>query len=114
YLQRDRDLFRVHSTHVLALTPNVNQGVGVAGISSRHVFVPPRFTKLIRRYFTTPQLPYPVAQSLLPTARSVLDLLNVKYVIAVTQPEQAMLGANGLTDVFDDGSYHVFYNSNAW
>jgi hypothetical protein len=114
YLQRDRGLFRIHSIGDLALTPNVAQPLGLSFLSSRHSFNQPRYVELVRRYFKVARLPYPLIQSLVPDSRHVLDLLNVKYLVANSGQEIATLESKGFSRVHIDGSFHVFANGSVW
>jgi hypothetical protein len=112
YFHSDPSAFRVHGVHDLALTPNVGEGVGIATISSRVSFNSNRFSEIIHRYFTTPDLPYPLTRSLLPTSRNVLDVLNVKYLLLFS-PTPAVLDqmhAAGLTDASADGEFKILQN----
>ena len=116
FLQSDHSLFRIHGVHSLALTPNVFEGLGLSGISARAPFTPERYTTLIRSYFKTEPLPYPLPSELLPSTRGILDLLNVKYLITYEAPAEALgnLQQAGLQPVDSDGPYRVFRNPTAW
>ncbi len=116
FLRSDRSLFRIHSIRDIALTPNVPQGLGLHALGSRQTFNPPRVDRFLRTFFETQHLPYPKIESLVPEPRWILDLLNVKYLIAYlpTPAEIASLEAAGLSEVFVDGSYHVLRNRRVW
>lgn len=115
-LRTDPSLFRVHASDGLALRANIPQGLGLHALSSRHARNPPRFVALVRRYFQTADGAEPVVTSLLPSARVVLDVLNVKYLVA-HQPAAAEVEAlerEGFTPWKRDGEFHVFQNPRAW
>lgn len=116
FLQSDPTQFRVHGIHDLALTPNVGQGLGIDTVSSRVSFNSERYSNMIRRYFTVPDIPYPLAKSLLPTSRVILDLLNTKYVLLFSPSPGEIEGMNtaGLTPALEDGSMQIFHNPRAW
>jgi hypothetical protein len=116
FLQQDHSLFRVHSTFDLALTPNVAEGVGLASIGSRMTFNPPRYMTLIQTYFKAAQMPYPLPQELVPQHRVVLDLLNVKYLIAhaLTPEQYDALAQQGFTAASEDGRFLVLRNATVW
>ena len=115
YLQGDRDdgPFRVHAVHPLCLTANVGQGLGLNAISARLAFNPERYPRLVRRYFQTANLPYPLVTGLLPEPRVILDLLNVKYLIAFSG-EAETFAAAGLRPVKRDDAFTVFMNESHW
>ena len=116
FLQSDPGRFRVHSIHVAALTANLNQGVGIDFLSSRHSVNPRRYQDLVRRYFKVDTKYNPITTSLLPSDRVVLDIMNVRYVVAYdANPGQiAALEGMGLATAFVDGRYVVLRNPSAW
>ncbi len=116
YLQSDPTLFRVHGVSDLALTGNVFQGLGLSGISSRHAFNAYRYDALLRHYFGDRGLHFPVAASLLPSRRAILDLLGVKYVVTLWQSgaDDALLKEQGLLPEKRDGDFVVWRNPTAW
>ena len=94
-----------------ALTPNVFQAMGIQGIGSRGVFNQPRFSALVRSSFPTrPDSTFIVPTQLLPAQRIVLDLLNVKYVVAQapSAKERTELAAAGLVEVSTDGVFVIY------
>lgn len=116
FLQRDPSVFRVQGKHDLALTADISQAFGIQVLSSRATFNSSRFSELLRKYFAAPNLPYPIAAALLPTARPLLDMLNVKYVLAFSpSPEELQTFASaGLEPKFQDGLFQVLQNKTAW
>jgi hypothetical protein len=117
FLQSDRSLFRIGPTQQPALYPNGFQAFGIAGVSSLGVFNEPRYTELINAYYKTELnsgFILPIAQ--LPSQRTILDLLNVKYLVSYNpQPEkQAELEAAGMTLAATDERFKVFRNSTVW
>lgn len=116
FLQQDRSYFRIHAVHHVAITPNVNQALGLDGLSSRHVFIPTRYSALIRKYFEVSPVPFSIVRSLLPAERRVLDLLNVKYLITASSEEAASLDpeTDGLRRVLEDGTFELHLNPTAW
>jgi len=116
FLQNDHSLFRVHGVHDLTLTANVAQGVNLSEVSSRMSFNSSRYSEVIHSYFESPNLPYPIASSLLPTSRVILNLLNVKYLILFSPtPEQAAgLRSQGLELKHQDGEFHIYENPAVW
>jgi len=116
FLEADRSLFRVHSTQDLTLTPNTNQGLEIAGISSRSVLHPSRYVGLLSRYFPMQGQQFPIAAALLPNQRGILNLLNVKYLVTFqpTPEETASLTAAGLDLREQDGLFQIFENRACW
>ncbi len=117
FLQRDKELFRIHSVQDVALTPNVFQAMGIQGIGSRAVFNPSRFSSLVKSYFDDrPSSSFILPTQLLPTDRVVLDLLNVKYVVlhAPTAEQRAELAAARLEEASSDGKFVIFRNPTCW
>ncbi len=117
FLQRDKELFRIHSVHDLALTPNVFQAMGIQGIGSRAVFNQSRYSSLVSLSFPSVQSSlFIVPTQLLPTHRVVLDLLNVKYVVvhAPTAEQRAKLAAARLEEVSTNGNFGIFRNPTCW
>ncbi len=117
FLQGDKERFRIHGVHDLALTPNVFQGLGLEGLGSRAVFNQPRFTALVKSAFKTAQASsFLVPTQLLPSQRVVLDLLNVKYLLthAPTVGQRSELTAAGLEEVAKDGNFVIFRNPTCW
>src|SRR5262249_12257323 len=100
----------------LALTANVFQGLGLSGISSRHAFNAPRYDALLRHYFGDRGSHFPVAASLLPSRRSILDLLGVKYIVTLWQSEadDTRLKEQGLVPEKRDGDFVTWPNPTAW
>jgi hypothetical protein len=115
-LQADPSLFRVHSTFDLALTPDVPDGLGLTSLGSRATFNPPRYTTLLRTYFAAPPLPFPLPAVLVPDARRVLDVLNVKYLVAYapTPAQLDDLSRNGFDVSTTDGRFVVLVNETVW
>jgi len=115
-LQSDPTLFRVHGVSDLALTANVFQGLGLSGISSRHAFNAYRYDTLLRHYFGDRGLHFPVAASLLPSRRTILDLLGVKYVVTLSQSgaDDTLLRAQGLLPEKRDGDFVTWRNPTVW
>ena len=115
-LQADPSLFRVHSTFDLALTPDVADGLGLTSLGSRATFNPPRYTTLLRTYFAAPPLPFPLPAVLVPDARRVLDVLNVKYLVAYapTPAQLDDLSRNGFDVSTTDGRFVVLLNRTVW
>ncbi|MCC7008861.1 MAG: YfhO family protein [Acidobacteria bacterium] len=115
-LQNDGSLFRIHSTHDLALTANVSQAFGISSIASRVPFNPDRYTELVRHYFETRPLPYPLPSALLPRSRVILDVLNVKYLIPVAPPDEeiARLDELGFEYRAKDGPFLLLVNRSVW
>lgn len=115
-LRADPSRFRIHAIHGWALPPNTYQGVGLEGIGSRHAFNVPRYNFLVRRYFTHTRTVYPFFTSLLPLRRVLLDVLNVKYVIAYDpSPEElAALESAGLKVAAQDAHYVLLRNETVW
>ncbi|HEV8117108.1 MAG TPA: hypothetical protein VGQ32_01210, partial [Thermoanaerobaculia bacterium] len=116
FLQSDPNPGRVHSVHDLALTANVFQGLGLSGISSRSTFNAPRYVDLLRRYFPTSGIIFPIPTALLPNRRGVLDLLGVKSLIVFSQTAagDGELKAAGLEWAHKDGEFEVYRNPTAW
>jgi hypothetical protein len=116
FLQSDPNPGRVHSVHDLALTANVFQGLGLSGISSRSTFNAPRYVDLLRRYFPTSGIIFPIPTALLPNRRGVLDLLGVKSLIVFSQTAAGdrELKAAGLEWAHKDGEFEVYRNPTAW
>ena len=116
FLQSDKSTFRVHSTEDFALEADTSQAFGLDVLSSRQSFNSTRYTSILRKYFGTPFIPYPLAKSLLPNARPVLDLLNVKYVVVFSPTAQELetLNAGGLFARFQDRRFQVFQNKTVW
>jgi len=117
FLQSDQSLFRIHGVHSLALTANVFQGLELSGISSRHTFNPSRYSTLARRYFNSGPTLYPLPTALLPSQRSILDMLGVKYLITVSpaSSEEATLETGrGFLPVRADGRFTIWRNERAW
>jgi hypothetical protein len=117
FLQRDKEPFRIHGVRDLALTPNVFQALGIHGIGSRGVFNQARFGALVRSSFpTVVTSTFILPTQLLPTQRIVLDLLNVKYVVAQapSAEERTELAAAGLVEVLTDGMFVIFHNPTCW
>ena len=117
FLQNDETLFRIASTQQLALFPNTFQPFGIAGISSLGVFNQPRYTELINAYYQTElNSGFILPTSLLPSQRTILDLLNVKYLVTyMVEPErEAELQAAGLTTATTDERFKVFRNPTVW
>src|SRR5262249_31667230 len=112
FLQGHTSGFRVHAVHDLALTPNVGEGLGIRTISSRVSFNSARLTEIIRRYFPAPNLPYPIAQSVMPTDRNVLDVLGVKYLVTfdAAPAEIAKIEAAGFTAAHPDAKFEILEN----
>jgi hypothetical protein len=115
-LQRDDSRFRIHGVHLFTLTPNVNQGLGLDGIGSRHAFNSHRYAALLRRYFRTEATVYPVATDLLPARRVILDLLNVRYLIVYdpTPHDLRTWAVKGLQATFGDDRFVILRNARAW
>ena len=115
-LQADPTLFRIHGVQDAALTANLFQGVGLSGISSRHAFNASRYDVLLRRYFGDGGRHFPVAASLIPKRRGVLDLLGVKYVVtwSDTASDDALLRQQGLVPEKRDGNFVIWRNPTAW
>ena len=113
YLQSDRMPFRIHGVHALSLTANTPQGAGLNAISARLAFNPERYPRLVRRFFPSANLPYPLVTGLLPEPRVILDLLNVKYLVAFSGEADAFAAA-GLRPMMTDGAYTVFRNDSHW
>ena len=116
FLQSDHGVFRVHGMHDLTLTADISQAFGLQVLSSRATFNSPRFTELLRKFFAAPNLPYPIAASLLPSSRPLLDLLNVKYLLTFSPSadDQQRLTSAGLEPKFQDGRFQVFQNKTMW
>ena len=117
FLQRDKEPFRIHGVQDQALPPNVFQAMGLQGIGSRAVFNQARFSALVKSSFTTVEnSSFVVPTQLLPTDRVVLDLLNVKYVVAQapSAKERTELAAAGLVEVSTDGTFVIFQNPTCW
>lgn len=115
-LQSDRSLFRIHSVNELALTPNVFEGLGLSAISARAPFTSSRYYDLIRTYYETRPTPYPLPAGLLPSARVIADLLNVKYLITTTGAgdEIRQLTQAGLEPAGGGGHFLIFRNPSVW
>lgn len=115
-LQADPALFRVHGTFDLALTPDVTDGLELTSLGSRATFNPSRYTTLLRTYFAAPRLPFPLPDVLVPQARRLLDVLNVKYVVAYapTAADLAALAQQGLDVATTDGHFVVLRNTSVW
>src|SRR5262249_10532967 len=115
-LESDPTLFRIHGVSDLALTANVFQGLGLSGISSRDAFNAPRYDALLRHYFGDRGSHSPVAASLLPSRRSILDLLGVKYIVTLWQSEadDTRLKEQGLVPEKRDGDFVTWLNPTAW
>jgi len=116
FLQSDQDRFRVHGVYGLALTANVAEGLGLSAISARAPFTSQRYDTLIRTYFKTEPLPYPLPSELLPSSRVILDLLNVKYLVtfAPSPDELRKLTQAGLESATTDDGFQVFRNPGVW
>ena len=112
FLKRNAAGSRAHGIHDLALTPNVGQGVGVRTISSRVSFNSGRYEEIVRRYFKTADLPYPLVKSLLPSDRRILDVLNVKYLVmfAPSAAEVENVQSVGLVPTDADGQFRILQN----
>ena len=113
----DPGLFRVNGVPSQTLVANTFQGVGIAGITSGGVFNQSRYRELISAHFRTRRRSqFIVPLELLPADRTILDLLNVKYVVTLyTTPEQrAELDAAGLVPAMSDGGFTVFRNPTVW
>jgi len=116
FLQEHAAGFRLHGVHDLTLTPNTAQGLGLDQIGSKNVFDPSRYDDLIYQSFQAVPLVYPVITSLFPKDRVVLDLLNVKYVLAYRpMPAQEQeFAAGGLKLAYPDGLIQVYENATVW
>jgi hypothetical protein len=117
FLQSDHSVFRIHATRDLALDPDTSQGFGLHVLSSREPFNSTRYTNILTKYYGTPFIPYPLAKFLIPSARPLLDILNVKYLTLLSpsaQELQQVSSAGGLVPVFQDGLFQVFQNKTVW
>ena len=116
FLQSDKSTFRIHSTSDLALNADTSQAFGLQVLSSRQSFNSTRYTDLLRKYFAAPLLPYPLAKSLLPSARPLLDLLNVKYLVLLSPTPQESLDVSsaGFFPKSQDRQYQIFQNKTVW
>ncbi len=116
FLQSDPGVFRVQGKHDLALTADVSQAFGIQVLSSRATFNSSRFSELLRKYFAAPHLPYPIATVLLPSSRPLLDMLNVKYVLAFSPSAEDLrtFASAGLEPKLQDGLFRVLQNKTAW
>jgi hypothetical protein len=115
-LQEESARSRIHGAHPLALTPNMNQPLGLEGIGSRHALNSHRYDALVRKYFKTDHAVYPVIADLIPSRRVILDLLNVKHLIAYRpNPGQLeSLDAMGFPELYRDQSYVLLRNAHPW
>jgi hypothetical protein len=116
FLRTDKSKFRIHPATDLALPADVSQTMDLDALSSRMVFNSTRYSEIMRKYFEAPNLPYPIARSAIPSSRVLLDILNVKYLVALSPDAgqtQQIISA-GLAPVFQGGSYRVFQNQQVW
>jgi hypothetical protein len=115
FLQSDHDVFRVNA--VQALSANTSQPFGIQVLSSRLSFASVRYAGILRRYFDSwPRVQFQLTRSMLPSSRVLLDILNVKYLVAFSPSEdqQKQFAAAGLVPRFQDGQYRIFQNPSAW
>lgn len=116
FLQERAAGFRVHGVHDLTLTPNTAQGLGLEQIGTRNAFNSTRYNELIWQSFQAHRLVYPLISSLLPKDRVVLDLLNVKYILAynAAAAQKQEFAAGGLKLAYPDGLIEVYENTTVW
>ena len=116
FLQADHGRFRVHGPSDVTVAADVSQAFGLDILSSRMAFNSSRYTDILRMYFNAPELPYPLARGVSSSGRTLLDILNVKYLLLFS-PDAAQvqqLTASGFTPAFESGHYRIFANSRVW
>ncbi len=116
FLQKDRSVFRVHGSTNSILTADIGEAFDLDVLSSRTPFNSSRYSTILRTYFDSPNMPYPIAAAAVPKNRNLLDVLNVKYLVSSIsdKAQAAKIQQAGLFPVFHDSAFCVNLNPSAW